>query len=165
MSREVDPYAEHDVHLRRIHAALGERLRSLLDARLPAQELIERTRWIAEALLWHHHAESTILFPRLRLEGRTRSVDVSFLDACDRDHHVLEGMCRRLLVAAEAPHARPSEIISLATDIGPLLAKHVAEEEAGLAPARLRSMIGADGLRAIAREAETERANAIRARA
>jgi hypothetical protein len=151
-ARPFDPYVDHDIHLRRVHAALDERLRGLSDPQISMSELVEKTRWLARAFLWHHHAESTILFPRLRVEGRMRSVDVAFLDACDRDHRTLEKYFSLLLDAAKSPHVARSQILSLAADLAPLLARHVAEEEAGLAVERLRSMIGPDGLLAIGSE-------------
>lgn len=157
---QSDPYVDHDIHLRRIHAALDERLRALSAPEISVSELVAKTRWLARALLWHHHAESSILFARLRAEGRMRSSDVAFLDACDRDHRALEQYFSRLLGAADAPHVQRSQILSPAADLVPLLARHFEEEEAGLAPARLRSMIASEGLLAITRETEARRSDA-----
>jgi hypothetical protein len=89
-------------------------------------------------LLAHHTIESEALFPVLRREGRLRSADVAFLDPLDRAHHELHGLCTRMLDAG------PGSAGSLARATLELLLDHVAEEEVGLAPDRMRLLITPD---------------------
>ncbi|WP_394841931.1 hemerythrin domain-containing protein [Pendulispora brunnea] len=157
-----DPYVAHDIHLRRVHQALLARIRELGESGAPPgsaapTDLPDRVIFACKALLFHHHAESTGLFPRLRRAGRLRSADIAFLDACDRDHVTIHVVTQRLLAEGEAPHPRPSEIATLAREIAAHFDPHAADEEAGLAPERLRAMIPAEELEAMAREASRPR--------
>ena len=159
-----DPYVAQHEGLVQVHLALGGALRTV--ASTPAEtslaDLVPQALAAGNFLLGHHHAESAVLFPGLRRLGRLRSADVAFLDACDREHRALHDLCERLLGAAGAPHPAAPAIISLAGEVATLLSAHVAEEEAGLAPERLRAMIDLAGLEEIGRELEEIRRQARR---
>ena len=155
-----DPYVAHDLQLRRVHGALLAWLRELT-APAPATTAEARAARATEAcgaLLFHHRAESTVLFPHLRSAGRLRSTDVAFLDGCERDHRALHALCERLRATATAPHLDALELARLARELETALAAHVADEEAGLAPDRLRTMITPEGLADLAGIAEVARA-------
>ncbi len=105
----------------------------------------------ASFLLAHHAMESEILFPALRRAGRRRSVDCAFIDPLDRAHHELHAMAERLL------RAGTSSAGSLAKAILEMLLDHVAEEEAGLAPERMRMLVSLDDMAQIQRDADAMR--------
>src|SRR5450755_3946141 len=75
----MEPYADHDKALREHHALLRARARALL---VPTADLLARAAFLSRALLFHHHVESTVLFPYLRRSG----ADVSFLDPLEAEH-------------------------------------------------------------------------------
>ncbi|MDF2693866.1 MAG: Hemerythrin cation binding domain, partial [Labilithrix sp.] len=85
----VDPWEAHHQELRRVHAALLGMTHDLARTELPGRELRDRTAFVCRALLRHHEAEDTILFPRLRAEAALRAADLSFLDERDHEHQSL----------------------------------------------------------------------------
>lgn len=154
-----DLYVAHHEGLVQTHRALARAIHAVAAATadVSLHTLVPQTLAAGRFLLGHHDAESSILFPGLRRLGRLRSSDAAFLDGCDRDHLRLHVLCDRLIANANAPHPIASEIVRLATEIEPILSAHVAEEEAGLAPERLRAMIDHEGLEAIGRLLEERR--------
>jgi hypothetical protein len=153
----MDTFIEAHNGLVTIHSALLGSLHAVAAART-IDVIVPQAVAAGGFLLGHHHAEDTILFAGLRRLGRLRSTDVAFLETCDRAHHELHALCESLLGAAKASHPDASEIGRLAHETREALAAHVAEEEAGLSPVRLREMISEEGLREIGREAEAHRA-------
>ncbi|MBX3189184.1 MAG: hemerythrin domain-containing protein [Labilithrix sp.] len=154
----ADPFVAQHAGLVEIHHALVGSLHAVASAAsAPLDVLVGQALAAGQFLLGHHHVETTVLFAGLRRRGRLRSADASFLDACDREHHELHAVCERLLASAGAPHPKADEIVALAGETRAMLAPHVHEEEAGLAPERLRAMITVEGLAEIARELETLR--------
>lgn len=130
-----------------------------LDAVLHASPtaIIDHARDAARFVLGHHHVESTILFPGLRRRGHDRTADLAFLDRCDREHVAIHALAERLLDHAGRPHPRAGELVIVTGDLAHAMAAHVAEEEAGLAPDRLRVMIDAAGLAEIGAKLEAAR--------
>jgi hypothetical protein len=158
----TDPYTLQHEGLVGVHRALADAFAPIVaGATTPLDVLVPQARGAASFLLAHHDMESKGLFPGLRRYGRLRSSDVSFLDACDREHHALHELCDRLLAAAAAPHPSAATIAGLARDTLAVLAPHTREEEAGLAPANLRLMIDVPGLTELGHELEAMRARAL----
>ena len=153
----MDTFIEAHEGLVTIHHALLGSLQAVAAA-TTIEVVVPQALAAGGFLLGHHQAEDTILFAGLRRLGRLRSTDVAFLETCDRAHHELHALCERLLRAAKASHPDANEIGLLARETRAALAAHVAEEEAGLSPERLREMISEEGLREIGREAEAHRA-------
>ena len=149
---ELDLYVAQHQGLVQVHEALVAALRAVVAAPTAAQALAA-----GNFLLGHHHAESAVLFPGLRRHGRLRSDDVAFLDARDREHVQLHELAERLLGEAGAPHPRASELAILAGAVLDGFVPHVVEEEAGLAPERLRRLIDPAGLAQIGSELEALR--------
>ena len=133
------------------HEALCQVHRMLLDAFTAALTIPDAHR-AATFLGAHHTIESEVLFTGLRRAGRLRSTDVAFLDARDREHHALHLLCDRILATTDRTAA-----IRLVGEAAGLLVLHTAEEEAGLAPERLRTLVDEAGLAAILRDAEALR--------
>lgn len=157
MSDQRDPFVEQHAGLCTVHHALLGSLHAALAA-TSLEVLVPQARAAGAFLVGHHHAEDTALFPGLRRRGRLRSSDVTFLDACDRAHRELHALSERLLACASASHPDAAEIALAARETRALLSLHVAEEEAGLTPERLREMIDEGGLLEIGRELEALRA-------
>lgn len=153
----MDAFIEAHEGLVTIHRALVGSLHAV-EAGQTVEVVAPQALAAGGFLLGHHHAEDTILFAGLRRLGRLRTTDVAFLETCDRAHHELHALCERLLEAARASHPDVGEIARLARETRLALSAHVAEEEAGLSPERLREMISAEGLREIGREGEALRA-------
>ena len=145
----MDLYEQHHTHLVRVHAALGDALRAVVDAATAVAA--------GQFLLGHHHAESAVLFPGLRRHGRLASDDLAFLDARDREHTELHHLCERLLGEAGRGAPRGAELRTIASEILLRFLPHIAEEEEGLAPARLRRLIDPAGLAELGRELEAAR--------
>jgi hypothetical protein len=145
----MDLYEQHHTNLVRVHAALGDALRAIVDAPTAIAA--------GQFLLGHHHAESAVLFPGLRRHGRLASDDVAFLDARDREHTELHGLCERLLGEAGRGAPRTLELRTIAGAILMRFLPHIAEEEEGLAPERLRRLIQPAGLAELGREMEALR--------
>jgi len=143
----VDVYTQGFEGLVEIHRRIAGELEGVI-AR-PAE--LPQAQGAASFLLAHHTMESEILFPALRRAGRLRSVDCAFLDPLDRAHHELHAMAERLLAAG------PSSTGSLAKAILEMLLDHVAEEERGLAPERMRELVTVDDLAQIQRDADALR--------
>src|SRR5689334_16283997 len=139
----LDPFEAQHAGLVEIHQALIGSLQTVLAAGEcgNVDVLVPQARAAGGFLLGHHHAEDTILFAGLRRLGRLRSSDAAFLEACDRAHHDLHALCERLLAETGAPHPRPSELVALTKAVLGAFTAHVADEEAGLAPQHLRTMI------------------------
>lgn len=157
-----DPFALHHDGLVQVHRALADAFSTVITAPdLPT--VIPAARRAGGFLGGHHMFESEGLFPGLRKRGRLRSTDVGFLDACDREHHELHLLNERMLAAANAPHPAMIAIVSLARDIAAHLAVHTKEEEAGLAPERIREMITVEEFLEIGRELEAIRLRATSA--
>jgi hypothetical protein len=145
----MDLYEQHHTHLVRVHAALRDALRAIVGA--------ETAIAAGQFLLGHHHAESAVLFPGLRRHGRLASDDIAFLDARDREHAELHGLCERLLDEAGRGAPRVAELRVVADAILLRFLPHIAEEEEGLAPERLRRLIQPAGLAELGRELEALR--------
>lgn len=157
--KPVDPFVLQYEGLVKVHQALVTALGGVAAADdLPLELLVTHARGAGGFLLGHHHAESTVLFPGLRRLGRLRSSDVAFLDAREREHHDLHALTERLLEAAAAPHPSAASISELARALLESFVPHVKEEEAGLSPDRLATMIDEAGLAEIGRELEALRA-------
>jgi hypothetical protein len=140
----MDPYQVGFEGLVDIH----RRIATAFDAAIAQPTDLALMRGAGSFLLAHHSLESEVLFPILRREGRLRSADVSFLDPFDRAHHELHSLCVRLLDAG------PGSAGSLARAIKEVLLDHVAEEEVGLAPDRMRCLIGAHVFDEVQRESD-----------
>jgi hypothetical protein len=140
----MDLYEQHHTNLVRVHAALGDALRAVVDAPTAIAA--------GQFLLGHHHAESAVLFPGLRRHGRLASDDVAFLDARDHEHTELHALCERLL-----GESRATELRTIAGEILLRFVPHIAEEEEGLAPERLRRLIDPAGLAELGRELDALR--------
>jgi hemerythrin-like domain-containing protein len=153
----MDPFVEQHNGLVTIHHALNGSLLAVAAA-TTIEILVPQALAAGGFLHGHHEAERTILFPGLRKYGRLKSTDIAFLEDCSRAHHELHALCDRLVAAAQASHPDAKEIARLARDTQQGFAAHVAEEEAGLSPERLREMISLEGLLEIQREAEAFRA-------
>jgi hypothetical protein len=93
----------------------------------------------------HHHLESEHLFPLLR-RHHLRSTDVGFLDAYDRDHLEI----RRLVDRLDTDPAIAPALLDL-------FDPHVRDEELGLAPERLCTIVTAAQLVEIGREIDAAR--------
>jgi len=159
----ADLHVAHHEGLVRTHRALAGALQAIGAAGATHDAIVARALEAGLFLLGHHHAESTVLFPGLRRLGQLRSADLAFLDGCERDHRRLHALCDRLLASAGAPHPDAGEIVTIAADIQAAFAAHAADEEAGLAPERLRVMIDRKELDAIGRELEALRQEHARA--
>jgi hypothetical protein len=159
----ADPYAEHHRGLVEVHHALAGSLQAVVAAAdAPLDVLVPQAIAAGRFLLAHHALEDAALFPVLRRCGRLRSADAAFLDACDRAHRELHAVCERMVASATAPHPSGQEIASLARETSKTLAAHVLEEEAGLAPERMRAMLSPEGLVELHREVESARGALIR---
>lgn len=123
----------------------------------PLEALVAQARGAGGFLLAHHRVEDTILFPGLRRAGRLRSADVAFLDARDREHQALHALVERLLAEASSPHPRAPSLAGAATEALALFVPHIEQEEAGLAPDRLRAMITLAGLEEVVRQLDEVR--------
>lgn len=143
----VDAHSEAFQGLVEIHRRIG----GAFEAAIAQPVELPLAQAAASFLLAHHAMESEILFPALRRLGRLRSVDCSFLDPLDRAHHELHAMAERLLAAG------PSSTGSLAKATLEMLLDHVAEEEAGLAPDRMRLYVTLDDMAQIQRDADAMR--------
>lgn len=132
-----------------VHGAIATQLKCVISATPTPDEIIPLARRAGGFLLAHHTIEDRALFPSLRRAGRLRSTDIASLDACDRAHHDLHTLCDRLITVTA-----PAALASLARDTLALLTAHVAEEEAALAPDRLRTMVTEAELIEIGREAD-----------
>jgi hypothetical protein len=140
----MDPYVAAFEGLLDTH----RKIRGALEAAIAAPTDLALVHGAGNFLLAHHTIESEALFPVLRREGRLRSADVGFLDPLDRAHHELHGLCTRMLDAG------PGSAGSLARAILELLIDHVAEEETGLAPDRMRLLITPAGFDEVQREGD-----------
>lgn len=156
MNDPNDPYRTYHEGLLQVHAELASRLRALV-AIAPLDVLVPRTLDVAGFLHGHHAVEDQILFPGLRRSGRLRSTDVAFLDACDRQHREVHAIGERLAAAAREAHPRAEAIRALVVELDGVLSEHLRDEEAGLAPERLREMIDRAGLDAIGHELDAMR--------
>jgi hypothetical protein len=143
----MDPYVTAFEGLLDIHG----KIRTALEAAIATPTDLALVRGAGSFLLAHHTIESEALFPVLRREGRLRSADVAFLDPLDRAHHELHGLCTRMLDAG------PGSAGSLARATLELLIDHVAEEEAGLAPDRMRLLMSPAGFDEVQRVGEALR--------
>lgn len=143
----VDAHAEAFQGLVEIH----RRIAGAFEAAIGKPTELPLAQGAASFLLAHHAMESEILFPALRRLGRLRGVDCAFLDPLDRAHHELHAMAERLLAAG------PSSTGSLAKASLEMLLDHVAEEEAGLAPDRMRVYVTLDDMAQIQRDADAMR--------
>jgi hypothetical protein len=150
----TDPYAALHTSLIEIHHALVGSLRAVEAAAASANLGILGQQVLAAGgfLLGHHEAESTVLFPILRRAGKLRSTDIAVLDRCDREHHVIHSLCERLIASGSAAHPSASEIATLSRELLAAFTAHIGEEEKGLAPDRLRTMMDVDDLAVLARE-------------
>jgi len=145
-----DQYVLQHQGLLVIHGAIADGLRAVLAA--PPDQAMDLARRMGAMLLAHHTLEDTILFPGLRRASRLKSTDVAFLASCDRAHKDLHRLCDDLLAATSA-----AVVTGLTRDTLALLTSHVAEEEAGLAPDRLRTMVTIEELVEIGQSAERMR--------
>jgi hypothetical protein len=143
----MDPYIAGYEGLIQIHRAIE----GAFDAAIAAPTDLALMRRAGSFLIAHHTLESEVLFPILRREGRLRSIDVAFLDPFDRAHHELHELCERLLGAGA------SSAGSIARTIREILLEHVAEEEAGLVPERMRELVSTSGLEEVQREGDRMR--------
>ena len=161
MTTPNDPFAEQHAGLVTIHHALVGSLHAVAAA-TSLDVIVPQAIAAGRFLHGHHEAERTVLFPGLRRLGRLRSTDVAFLEECSRAHHEIHALCERLLAAAEGSHPDAKVLAAIARETQQALSLHVREEEAGLAPERLREMISVEGLAEIGRELEALRAGRTR---
>jgi hypothetical protein len=143
----MDPYVAGFEGLLDLH----RKIRGAFEAAIAAPTDLALVRGAGSFLLAHHTLESEVLFPILRREGRRRSADVAFLDPLDRAHHELHALCTRMLDAGAGSAG------SLARAVLELLIDHVAEEEIGLAPDRMRQLIAPGVFDEIQREGDALR--------
>jgi hypothetical protein len=140
----MDPYIAAFEGLLDTH----RKIRAALEAAIAAPTDLTLVRGAGNFVLAHHTIESEALFPVLRREGRLRSADVAFLDPLDRAHHELHVLCTRMLDAGAGSAG------SLARATLEQMIDHVAEEETGLAPDRLRLLISPTGFDEVQRVGE-----------
>lgn len=100
-----------------IQAGIGRLDELAQGAAVGWEELVNMVAYAHRAMLWHHHAESTALFPPLRRAGRLRSIDVSLREVCNRQHRTLNQRFQRLREIAETLHLDALEAIVLASDL------------------------------------------------
>lgn len=154
----TDPFVLLHAGFVEIHHALQGSLHGVAAAAgAPLEQLVMQAQAAGGFMHGHHMMEETVLFPGFRRLGKLRSTDAAFLDGCERDHQAIHAICTRFLDEAAAPHPRASEISLLARELHGAFVAHIREEEAGLAPERLRTMIDEAGLAAIGRELEEAR--------
>jgi hypothetical protein len=151
-----DLYDQQFEGLRHVHGLLTEQVSSL--SQLTSLEpLVARAKEAGGFLLGHHHMEDTILFPGLRTKGRGAE---RFLDARDREHHVLHALTERLLGEANAPHPRASELQRLGSELHVKLLEHLRQEEVDLSPEHLRHIIGLTAFAEVVAQIDAARAAA-----
>jgi hypothetical protein len=159
----LDPYVAQHRGLVEVHRGLCGALDAVSGEReCSLAELVAGARAAAQFLLGHHHLESEHLFPALRRAGKLRSADVAFLDARDAEHRAVHGLCERLRECADAAAPSAKELRAVATEIDTLFRPHIVEEERGLAPERMRTMLDLAELEALGRELEALRMGAAR---
>jgi len=145
-----------------VHRALTEAFVPVIaGASTPLEALIPQARQAAGFLLGHHDMESNVLFVGLRKHGRLRSTDVAFLDGRDREHHEIHILAEEIIATTNALHPHGATLAKQAGDLMAILGPHTYEEEAGLAPWRVRTMIDERGFAELQREIEAARAAAI----
>jgi hypothetical protein len=157
MTEHAALYAAQHMSLVVIHKALLDNYVTLATCDVDPTQAARATP-MAKFLLAHHDAEAEVLFPFLRKRTRLTSADVGFLDAREREHRVVHDLCERLLAEAGAPQPRTTEIAVVARAIVEALTPHFVEEERGLTPERLRTMLTPDEVTELVREQETFRA-------
>jgi hypothetical protein len=152
----IDLYDQQFEGLRHVHGLLTEQVSSL--SQLASLEaLVARAKEAGGFLLGHHHMEDTILVPGLRTKGRGAE---RFLDARDREHHVLHALTERLLAEAKAPHPRESELQLIGSELHVKLLEHLRQEEVDLSPEHLRQIIGLQAFSGVVAEIDAARAAA-----
>jgi hemerythrin-like domain-containing protein len=150
----TDLYTAQHEGLVTVHRKLAGAFQAVIDAaHEPMETLIQRARGAGGFLLGHHHAEDSVLFPGLRKYGQLRSTDVAFLATRDAEHHALHALCERFTALTDRV-----EIVICARELSMMLNAHVAFEEEGLTPARLREMVSVEGFTALTRELDELRA-------
>jgi hypothetical protein len=158
----TDLYIAQHEGLVMIHRALADAFAPIVaGAQRPLDQLIPQTRGAAGFLLAHHDLESHVLFPGLRKHGRLRSTDVAFLDGREREHRDIHALTESLLATCGALHPHSATIATQARELMQMLAAHVREEEDGLAPERLRTMIDDAGFAALQAELDAARDAAL----
>lgn len=154
----VDPFALQHAGLVEVHHALEGSLHAIAAAaNAPLDQLVMQASAAGGFMQGHHGMEEHALFPGLRRHGKLRSTDVAFLDGCERGHRAIFVLCDRLLEETKSPHPRATEIVLVARELHGAFVKHIAEEEVGLAPERLRTLVDEAGLAAIGREVDEYR--------
>lgn len=154
-SASGDPFVELHEMLGTAHRALTHDFGALPTlGSTDSSALVGAAGAAARFLLWHHHAESSMLFPALRKHNQLRSTDVAFLEGLDHEHRELHALGERLLAEIDAPHPRQGEILLVANVLSSSFAHHFRQEEEGLSPERLRTMIDRAGLEELARQRE-----------
>lgn len=156
----TDIYVAQFEGLVTVHAALAGAFGPLI-AGGTLDELIPKARTAVGFLMGHHGMESNVLFPGLRAHGRLRSTDCEFLDARGREHDALHRLADELLTTTTALHPHAATISKQAKDLMDILGPHTREEEQGMAPDRLRTMIDIAGLEEINRQLDAARTAAL----
>jgi hypothetical protein len=158
----TDLYVEQHAGLVTVHRALLQQLAVIAaGSNTPLDVLLPQARTAAGFLLGHHEMESRALFPGLREHGRLRSTDLAFLDHRDREHQEIHKLCDALLTTANALHPHSATLARDARELLDIFEPHTREEEEGLAPDRLRTMIDPAGLAALGRALEAAREAAL----
>jgi len=154
--RDADPYTELHASIVGIHHAIIGSL-DMVESAVGVGVVVSQSLAAGRFLLAHHEAESTVLFPVLRRAGKLRSTDAAFLDGCDRAHHELHGLCERLVAVASSAHPSADGMKALARELAGAFSSHVRDEERGLAPEHLKTMLGLGDLAVLDRELEAFR--------
>lgn len=158
----ADLYTAQHEGLVAVHQALADAFAPVVSgARTRVETLIPQARQAAGFLLGHHDMESNVLFTGLRRHGKLRSTDIAFLDCREREHHDIHRLCEELLGTCSALHPHSATVAAQARDVMAILGPHTREEEVGLAPERMRTMIDERSFATLLRELEAARERAL----
>jgi iron-sulfur cluster repair protein YtfE (RIC family) len=138
-------WLERHMMFRRIVAALGADAEKRLDNTVSADWLAQRVSRFGGMLLGglqeHHNIEDTVYFPKMQLlEPRL----VRGFDMLDKDHHALDAWLNQFAQAANGVIGSPSRdttgaFASELQRFGPLLERHLIDEEDLIVPVILRT--------------------------
>lgn len=131
----IDLYEAQHAGLVAVHGSISQALERLVTAAPNEPWLLEHATGTGQFVLFHHHAEDSVLFPSLRELSRPGTFE-AFLTERDREHRALHVIAERLAAATTGDDA-----IALGRALVAELKPHLAEEEAGLSANGLRRML------------------------